>query len=151
SRADTAVDKVIVFSHKRPLGELLSEIATLFDYSWEVGRTAPGEPAHYELFAGLRAKSRDARLYQLSVGAVGARLQEFVNGLRLSDDAIARLPADDPLKRILTNANCRTGLEFYSLLSHDQKSQLLSAHKISVPYSALTRSQQAAADEVMSS
>ncbi len=151
TRSDASIDKIVVFSHRRPLGELLSDLAALFDYSWETSRTSSGELARYELYSGLKARTREAALVQLALGAVGSRLQEFVNGLSLSEEALSRLPQDDPFRRSLSDPNCRTGFQFYSLLSHDQKNQLLSNRKISIPYNALSRQQQAAADTLMSS
>lgn len=149
ARGDLAEDKVIVFARRRALNTLLDDLATLFDYTWERKRDAASMQPYYELFMSRRALNRQNALIRAGLQRISARIDEFVNALALSPEELAHLPEDNPIREYLNNANTRTGLQLYALLSPAQRQTLWAERRLSAPYSSLTPAQQEAVAVVM--
>ncbi|HXG23953.1 MAG TPA: hypothetical protein VNJ09_05305 [Chthonomonadales bacterium] len=149
ARGDIAEDKVIVFARRRTLNTLLDDLAALFDYTWERKREAVDTQPSYELFMSRRALNRQNALMRASQQRISAQIDEFVTALALSPEELASLPDGNPIREYLGNANTRTGLQLYALLTPAQRQALWAERRLSAPYSSLTPAQQEAVAAVM--
>jgi hypothetical protein len=149
ARGGIEEDKVIVFERRRPLRELLADVAALFDATWERVQDSASAPARYELFLGRKAQNWASALAREAMIRLAAHMDEYVRALALAPEELARRPEGDPLREYLSAPNNRTGIELYSLLSPEQREMLWSSRRLATPYAGLTEPQQRAIADIM--
>lgn len=89
-------ERPIIYFHKRPLRDVMTEVSGLFGYHWFV----TGKPGayEYELFEDIRHAKRRDQLRQERMRAADELLLDFVKRLAagaLNEDALKRLQSSD--------------------------------------------------------
>ena len=133
-RADKAIadDKVILFCPARPLKDTLNDLAALFHDGWRHMRTVDGEDRY------ILQRTRQATEYELSLSKATyahlmAKLDEQVKALSEPPDQLAKRPADDPIRKSLSDPGNRAATTVYAALSADQRAALFDRRVLNFP------------------
>lgn len=140
AKSDTADDKVIVFSKARTIRDTLHDLAHLLHARWQVEETPKGR--RYALGKSIAAERYEARLIKERTEQARNSVEELVKALPESPEQLAERPPTDPVRKQLSNSQCRQGLKFYSFLNAQQKEQLFDSNRLRIPFELFTSSQQ---------
>src|SRR5579871_1051147 len=142
-RADDYVadDKVLLFTPARPLRDTLEDLAALYNDTW-LPQTAKDGTVSYRLIRDVRARGYEDGLARETINRMLAQLDQQVKALSETPEQLAKRPADDPIRKRLSDRDGRMATSFYALLSPAQRDTLFAQDHLVVPYSALTPEQQ---------
>jgi len=124
-QADKAIadEKVVLFCPARPLKETLTDLAALFHDTWRHLRTEDGKD-RYLLLRTRQAAEVEQSLSRAAHARVMAKLDEQVRALSETPDQLAKRPAEDPIRKSLTDPGDRAATAVYAALSPDQREAL---------------------------
>ena len=100
----TAEDKVIAFVPARPLRVTLTDLAALFNDAWTREKGADGK-SRYVLTRSLRARAYEESLLKAANNRLIAQLDAQVKALGETPEQLAQRPADDPIRKNLTDTH----------------------------------------------
>ncbi len=132
----TADDKVVIFGPSRPLREILTDLATLFDHRWTRERDAEGS-RRYTLARTARAPAHEQRLARAAAEKVMSQVDEQVRALGETPEQLARRPQQDPIRRFLSDPELRFPTELYAELTPEQRIALYLRRKLDFPFRSL--------------
>jgi hypothetical protein len=131
----------MVFGPARPLREVLTDLAALFNNRWEQKEGSDGKQS-YILTRSLSARQYEARLLGATTDRLLAKMEEQVRALRETPRQLARRPKMDMIRHRLSDPRGRLGTALYGSLTPAQRRALFSRERLHVPYQALTPEQQ---------
>jgi hypothetical protein len=133
---DVADDKVIICGPTRPLSDVLSDLAALYNDTWIHTKTADGLD-HY-----LLTRNRFAREYEITL-ALDIRNRM----IKQLDAYIARAKSPEPYNYEVY----RVAAQVLGLLSDEQKEQFLQRKSLNLPFGSLAPSEQLTAKQAVNS
>ena len=133
-------DKVILLGPPRPLRDLLSDVAALFDDGWIVEQTGKEAPS-YRLSRSQRARRYEQRLAEEMDNRVLGQLDDQVKALKETPEQFARRSPSDPARQTLSTADGRLATDVFALLPPEKRRQLIDQWYVRLPVSALSADQ----------
>ncbi|MCC6729096.1 MAG: hypothetical protein IT208_07135 [Chthonomonadales bacterium] len=124
-------------------GHVLGHLAELFGAEW----VADGGGFRLALTAHTRRTAERLRL--AAAAAAEAAAAQYVRALDEDPQALARRAEDDPVRAYLANPDTRAGLTLYAALSTRQRRDLWTRGRLTMPFVALSTSQQRAAAGIL--
>ncbi len=145
---EVADDKVVVFSPSRPLRATLTDLAALFNDSWEPIDLANGQK-RYLLVRRSKALRYEDGLEQQVVTRMKALLDAQVKALDETPEQTAKRPAKDFIRQNFESrlTHGRQATRLYGQLSQDQKDSLFAQGFLNVSFASSTPTQQIMARE----
>lgn len=140
ANSSIADDKVIVFGPARPLGDVLADIAALYNATWLVETGSDGVN-RYVLARDVKSRHYDEDLANANDRQLLAQLDDQAKALEETPEEPARRPENDPARQALKDPNVRIITGIYALLSRSQREQLIEKWRVSLPVSALSKTQ----------
>src|SRR5579871_6285449 len=139
--ADEAVadDKVIVFSTARPIKDVLSDLAALYNDAWMHSNV---KGAHfYRLMRTVRAREFEDGLGAKASQALLAQMDAQIKALQETPEQLAQRPPADPIRQALLENNARVSTSIFALLTPEQRQQFIENWRVRMPVSALSSAQ----------
>src|SRR5579871_1966664 len=136
-----ADEKIVLFSPARPLKEVMTDIAAAFNDTWQHSKSEQG--AHtYRLVRYVKAKEYEDNLDAAAFAHISTRLDALVHALEETPEQVEKRPANDLLRRFLSDPDARLAAQIYAGLSPEQRTRLFQDAVVHLPFSALTPSLQ---------
>jgi hypothetical protein len=158
---NTAWDRVTLCVKERPSGELLSDVAELFNYQWERDQNAE-PPGKSVLAQSIRARQHEDGLYLDSLDRAAEPLLKLASYTRTPAEKWAQQARDlggaqpkDVLLREgnlekLSDPKAHAGLKLLTTLSAPQRQALFENEEIFLPWHGMTSGQQGLARTMVS-
>ncbi|HLK60439.1 MAG TPA: M56 family metallopeptidase [Chthonomonadaceae bacterium] len=137
-KADSYVadDKVIVFNPARPLRDVLTDLASLFNDRWQSHKERNGEIT-YLLLRDIRAKAYEDGLGNNLAKKMMAQLDEAAHKADANPAALAHQPEEAH-----PASDKRRAVALYACLSAEQRQQLFTTGRLNLSFEQLTPEQQ---------
>lgn len=132
----TSDDKVAIFGPPRPLRQVLTDLATLFDHRWTGERNADGA-LRYTLVRTARARAYEQQLARAAAEKAMSQVEEQVRALAETPEQLARRAEQDPIRRFLSDPELRFPTEIYAELTPEQRVTLYLRRKLNFPFRSL--------------
>jgi RNA polymerase sigma factor (sigma-70 family) len=135
--ATVADDKVIAFGPARPLRDVMTDLAALFNATWQGYQEGDGEPT-YVLRRTVRAREYEEGLANGPAKRMRALLDARADRIEANPETLARRP-DEPASA----STARRALALYACLSPEQRRLLFADGRMNLTFDMLTPVQQA--------
>jgi beta-lactamase regulating signal transducer with metallopeptidase domain len=136
-----AEDKIVLFGPPRPLKDVLSDIAALFNDTWIKTKSEDGTEG-YRLVRLRKARDYEDALARDDINRMRKQLDAQARALNETEKQLAKRPESDPIRERLSKPLGRLATQYYALLSPVQREQLFVRNHLKIPFSSLTATQQ---------
>lgn len=135
----TADDKIIVFGPPRPLKNIMTDMAALFNDTWLHSKN--GEQHTYRLTRNPRERDYEERLTGEMNRRLLAQMDAQIRALGETQDELKKRPENDSIRKALSSPQGRNATSIFALLTQAQRMQLLEQWQVTLPVSALSSAQ----------